>query len=348
MRLIPIRNAIFGATLAAVAVGGAIFGSGHARPALASPCGGSPCLWIDTIPGGPVDSTATVGFDFEVDVYAENFAGNIGTVRFTLSYNKTLLFADAPKTATLSTSLFACSGATGELPEGNPNADGDLATGDAHIYCDGTPSGVADGPLARIHFVSHTAGVDTLHLNHVQIGSNLGLEIMSCAPVLVTSGYCGPATVTFDAPPVLPPPPLPLPAPCHVTHAIEGNLVQCADGRHVHFIGAGSPVAAEDGAGWARTVTNWFLAGKTITLETDTNLTDGAGASFAYPHVVGTDGADYDISAVLIYVGMAKSTPDGVNIAHSGWFDASENYARSQCWNMWKAGNPWAAASGCH
>ena len=347
MNLTCIRMAVLGVTIATVAVGGALFGSGRALPALASPCGGSPCLWIDTVPGGPVDSAATVGSDFQVDVYAENFAGNIGTVNFTLSYNKTLLFADAPKTATLSTSLFTCSNATGALPDGSPNEDGDLATGDAHIYCDGTPSGVADGPLARIHFVALSAGVDTLHLSHVQIGSNAGLEIMSCAPVIVTSGYCAPATVTFAAPPVLPPPPMPIPLPCHVTHAIEGNLVQCADGRHVHFIGVGSPTGAEAGAGWSRTVTNWFLGGKTITLENDTSLTDGTGAAFAYPHVVGTDGADYNISAVLIYVGMAKSTPDGINIAHVGWFDASQNYAKSQCWNMWKAGNPWASESGC-
>jgi hypothetical protein len=140
---------------------------------------------------------------------------------------------------------------------------------------------------------------------------------------------------------------MPIPLPCHVTHAIEGNLVQCADGRHVHFIGVGSPTGAEAGSGWARTVTNWFLGGKTITLENDTSLTDGTGAAFAYPHVVGSDGADYNISAVLIYVGMAKSTPDGINIAHAGWFDASQSYAKSQCWNMWKAGNPWAGESGC-
>lgn len=347
MKLTGIRTAILGATLAAVAAGSAIFGSGHAQPALASPCGGSPCLWIDAIPGGPVNASATVGFGFDVDVYADNFAGNIGTLRFTLTYNKTLLSADAPTTAMLSTSLFSCSGATGALPEASPNADGDLATGDAFIYCDGTPMGVGNGPIARIHFTSLAAGVDTLHLVNTQIGSSAGFEIMSCAPVITTSGYCGPATVTFAAPPVLPAPPLPPAAPCHVAHAIEGNLVQCADGRRVHFIGVGSPVAAEPGSGWARTVTNWFLGGKTITLETDTSLTDVTGAIFAYPHVIGTDSADYNMSAVLIYVGMAKSTPDGINIAHAGWFDASQSYAKSQCWNMWKAGNPWAGESGC-
>jgi hypothetical protein len=347
MKYSRIRTAILGATLATVAVGGAIFGSGHATPALASPCGGAPCLWIDAIPGGPVNTTATVGHEFDVDVYADNFAGNIGTLRFTLVYDKALLSADAPKTATLSTSLFVCAGATGALPESDPNADGNPATGDAYIYCDGTPAGVSNGPIARVHFTSLMAGADTLSLINAQIGSNVGLEIMSCAPVIVTPGYCGPATVTFDAPPVLPPPPLPPPDPCHVTHAIEGNLVQCADGRHVHFIGVGSPIAAEAGSGWARTVTNWFLAGKTITLETDVSLTDGTGAVFAYPHVVGTDSADYDMSAVLIYVGMARSTSDGINVAHVGWFNSSESYAKSQCWNMWKAGNPWASESAC-
>lgn len=204
MKLTTIKTAILGVTLATVAVGGAIFGSGRATPTLASPCAGTPCLWLDAIPGGTVDTTASVGHEFDVDVYADNFAGNIGTLRFTLTYNKSLLSADPPSTATLSTSLFACLGASGALPEANPNADGDLATGDAYIYCDGTPAGVGNGPIARIHFTSLAAGVDTLHLFHVQIGSNAGLEIMSCAPVFASSGYCGPATVTFDAPPVLP------------------------------------------------------------------------------------------------------------------------------------------------
>lgn len=345
MKLTGIRTAFLGVTLAAVAAGGAIFGSGHATPALASPCGGTPCLWLDAIPGGPVDTTAAVGHEFDVDVYAENFAGNIRNFRFTLTYDKALLSADAPSTAMLSTSLFACSDATGALPEADPNADGDLATGDAYIYCDGGASTVGDGPIARIHFTSLAAGVDTLHLYHARTGSFWIFEIMSCAPVITTSGYCGPATVTFAAPPVLPPPP---PAPCHVTHAIEANLVQCADSRRVHLIGVGSPVAAEAGADWARTLTNWFLGGKTMTLETDVSLADGTGAVFAYPHVVGTDSADYNMSAVLIYVGMAKSTPDGINIAHAAWFDASQSYAKSQCWNMWDVGNPWAAEAGCH
>jgi hypothetical protein len=132
-----------------------------------------------------------------------------------------------------------------------------------------------------------------------------------------------------------------------VQFAIDGETVQCADGSRVRFIGVASPLGADPGTDWARAVTQWFLAGKTIALEKDAQEFDQFGSRWAYPHVIGTDGADYNISVLLIYVGMAHHVPDGQNMLYSDWLAASQVWARTACWNMWAAGNPFAAESGC-
>jgi hypothetical protein len=132
-----------------------------------------------------------------------------------------------------------------------------------------------------------------------------------------------------------------------VQFAIDGETVQCADGSRVRFIGVASPLGADAGTDWARAVTQWFLAGKTITLEKDAQEFDQFGSRWAYPHVTGTNGNDYNISVLLIYVGMARHWPDGQNNLHSDWLAASQVWARTACWNMWDGGNPWAMESGC-
>jgi hypothetical protein len=345
---VTIRTMAAGLAIAAIAAVTMLAGQG-ARPALASPCGGAPCLYVDAVAGGPVQSAASVGSAFDVDIYASNFtpAPLIGRFNFTLLYDASLLVAGAPTTAGLASAGYDCTflPASGDLPESDGFSDGNPATGDAFITCASTGAFVGDGPIARISFSSLAAGTSSLTLYATEVDNTVGAEILTCNPVVTwAAGGCHGATVTFAAPPVLPPPPLP---PCSVTFAIEGNLVQCADGGQVRFIGVGSPVGSAPGAGWARTVTNWFLAGKTITLETDTTFVDGSGARLAYPHYLGGDGADYNISALLIYIGMARSTPDGTNLSHLDWFNSAQVWARNACWNMWKAGNPWAAESGC-
>jgi hypothetical protein len=134
---------------------------------------------------------------------------------------------------------------------------------------------------------------------------------------------------------------------CLVSYAIDGETVQCDDGSRVRFVGVASPLGADPGADWATNLTQWFMAGKTLTLETDAAPADPFGSRYGYPHVIGTDGNDYNISALLIYIGMAHHLPDGVNVRNDAWFDAAQTWARTACWNMWAAGNPFAAESGC-
>ncbi len=328
----------------AVVAAGALFGAGRPGAVLAGPCASIRCLQVDTIPGGSADASTLTGHTFTVDILSRNFSSsNVGTFRFVLQYDATLLQADPPSVVGLSTAGFSCSFADGDLPEVHWAADGNPATGEAFIYCDGMGAAVLDTVLARVTFTSLSAGVSNLDLKNVQVGSSIGLENMSCNPVIAAAGVCENGTVDFVGPVVLPPPAI---SPCSVQFAVHGSLVQCLDGRRVRFIGVGNPLPGDPGSNWSTTVTNWFLAGKTVTLETDTQLMDGTDY-LAYPHVTGTDGNDYNMSALLIYVGMARYTAHPVNVMYDGWFGAAQSYARSQCWNMWANGNPWAWDSGC-
>ena len=79
----------------------------------------------------------------------------------------------------------------------------------------------------------------------------------------------------------------------------------------------------------------------------DVTPTDQFGQRFAYPHVIGSDGQDYNVAVLLIYVGMARHFPDGVNNRHAGWMGGAQTWARVACWNMWGPANPWSFESGC-
>jgi outer membrane protein assembly factor BamB len=171
-------------------------------------------------------------------------------------------------------------------------------------------------------------GPPAISNGHVYIGSTDGSEY------------------AFAPPNTTPPPPL-TGGQCAVAYAIDGETVQCIDGSRVRFVGVASPLGAELGADWATAVTNWLLAGRTLTLERDVTATDQFGSRYGYPHVTAADGHDYNLSVVLIYIGMAHHLSDGVNVRYNTWLDGAQAWARTACWNMWAAGNPFAGESGC-
>lgn len=341
------------ALLAVFAADGALRQTGRA---VAASCGPGPCLRVDALPGGGIDETATVGWEADVDIVLED-AGDIGAFNFVLIYDRAVATADPPSTAGLGTSSMDCSlpPSSGALPEDSMSADHSAATGDAFISCfsaTGVPGG---GVIARVHLRAVAPGTTQLTLAQVAVGSLNGTELVSCNPVIdQPGGGCTNAGLTMlggtGAPPPAPtpgPPPPQSGGTCAVTSAIDGETVQCADGSRVRFAGVASPLGADPGAGWATAVTQWFLAGKPISIETDVSATDEFGSRYGYPHVTGADGADYNISVLLIYVGMAHHVSDGVNVRYNDWLAASQVWARTACWNMWAAGNPFAAESGC-
>jgi hypothetical protein len=67
----------------------------------------------------------------------------------------------------------------------------------------------------------------------------------------------------------------------------------------------------------------------------------------AAPIVRGTDGTDYNISIVMVYVGLAKAAYYGDNARYLDWAKNSETWARNAGWNMWKPGGPFNGATDC-
>lgn len=323
----------------------------------AASCGAGPCLRLDVIPGGGIDESASVGSSFAVDIVAEQLGSDrIAAFNFVLLYDASVLVASVPQGVGLPGG-FACSppDPSADLPEDDSSADGNPATGDAFLVCfTGSSDNVGNQAIGRINFTAIRAGTSELRLIKVSAGDNSGIELLSCEPVSTTAGGgCTNGSVstagggTPPPPPPGPPPPPSDPNSCLVAYAADGETVVCSDGSRVRFIGVGSPLGSDAGTGWATAVTNWFLAGKTIQLELDATPFDQFGQRFAYPHVIGTDGADYNISVLLIYIGMARHIPDGVNTRYDGWLSASQTWARAACWNMWSRGNPWGPEAGC-
>ena len=69
-------------------------------------------------------------------------------------------------------------------------------------------------------------------------------------------------------------------------------------------------------------------------------------STLAAPIWRGDDGADYNLSVVMVYVGLARAADVGAgNAAFHDWAFASETWAKAAQWNMWAPGKPFAG--GC-
>ena len=62
----------------------------------------------------------------------------------------------------------------------------------------------------------------------------------------------------------------------------------------------------------------------------------------------GTDGAEYNMSIVMVYVGLAKAAYYGDNAKYLDWARAAEQWARTAGWNMWAPGGPYNGATRCN
>ncbi len=333
------------ATLAAI-------GGSRTETARAAGCGAGACMRVDAVPGGGIDATASVGGNFTVDIVLQGAGSNVGAFNFNLAYNPSILGASAPTTDGLPSAALNCALAepTGTADQAGGGADGDPATAEAFISCfSENGATIGDGVIAHVAFSAVAAGTSPLRLIAVAVSDNDFVTRVNCDIEGNAYGGCSDANVsTTGGGSPLPPPPAPAAGnQCAVASVIDGETVQCADGSRVRFIGVASPLGSDPGAGWATALSQWFLAGKTMTLEQDATASDQFGSRLAYPHVTGSDGNDYNISALLIYVGMAHHLSDGVNVRNDAWFDAAQVWARTACWNMWSAGNPFGAESGC-
>lgn len=127
------------------------------------------------------------------------------------------------------------------------------------------------------------------------------------------------------------------PGDCAVASVEDGDSFTCADGRRVNMRQIDAPELGQCGGGWGRAALQFFLpVGRLLRLEYDTTRTDASGAQLAAPIWRGNDGADYNLSIVLAYVGLAKAANYGDgNVALLEWATAAQTWASVAKWNMW-------------
>lgn len=136
-------------------------------------------------------------------------------------------------------------------------------------------------------------------------------------------------------PPATPPPGSEL---CKIQQVLTGDSFTCTNGKTVRMLQIDAQDLDECGGGWAKAaLANIFLpVGRTVTLVFDATKTDTAHNTLAAPIARGTDGADYNLSIVMVYVGLAKAADlgDG-NRRFLDWANAAQVWASVARWNMW-------------
>ena len=139
------------------------------------------------------------------------------------------------------------------------------------------------------------------------------------------------------------------PAQCEVDRVIDGDTFVCLAGPTVRMLQINAIEKNQCGGAWATAAlgTIFLPIGTRVRLQYDAVKTDRFGRTLAAPIVKGTDGEDYNISIVMVYVGLAKAAYYGDNEALLDWATASETWARTAQWNMWAPGGPYNGATNC-
>lgn len=165
--------------------------------------------------------------------------------------------------------------------------------------------------------------------------------LLTAVAVMLTSG----AQPTNAGVPVPPPSNL-----CEVERVIDGDTFACLGGPTVRMLQINAPEIGDCGGAWSRAaLAHIFLpVGRRVQLDFDGVRTDAFGRLLAAPVVTGTDGAEYNISIVMVYVGLAKAAYYGDNAKYLDWARAAEQWARTAKWNMWAPGGPYNGATRCN
>ncbi|MBI5285328.1 MAG: thermonuclease family protein [Chloroflexi bacterium] len=136
---------------------------------------------------------------------------------------------------------------------------------------------------------------------------------------------------------------------CTVDRVIDGDTFVCTSGTHVRMLQMNTQEIGDCGGEWAKAaLANIFLRpGTTVRLDYDQVAVDRYGRDLAAPIVTGSDGADYNISIVMVYVGLAKAAYYGDNSKYLEWANASQAWAQAAQWNMWAPGGPYNGGTNC-
>jgi endonuclease YncB( thermonuclease family) len=137
---------------------------------------------------------------------------------------------------------------------------------------------------------------------------------------------------------------------CVIKRVIDGDTFECEGGPTVRMLQIDAPEKGKCGGGWATAaLANIFLpVGRRVRLTYDAVRLDPYGRTLAAPIATGTDGGEYNISIIMVYVGLAKAAYYGDNARLLDWALAAETWARNAQWNMWAPGGPFNGGTRCN
>jgi len=135
---------------------------------------------------------------------------------------------------------------------------------------------------------------------------------------------------------------------CTVGRVIDGDTFVCTDGTHVRMLQMNAQELSDCGGDWARAaLANIFLLpGREVHLDHDAVLSDKHNRELAAP-IINVNGSEYNVSMVMVYVGLAKPAYYGDNGKYLDWANAAETWARVAQWNMWAPGGPYNGGTNC-
>lgn len=136
---------------------------------------------------------------------------------------------------------------------------------------------------------------------------------------------------------------------CTVERVIDGDTFVCDTGTHIRMLQINAIELDQCGGQWAAAaLRNIFLRpGTYVRLDYDRVTQDKYGRDLAAPIVTLSDGAEYNISIVMVYVGLARAAYYGDNDKYLAWAKASQAWAQAAQWNMWAPGGPYNGGTNC-
>ncbi len=138
---------------------------------------------------------------------------------------------------------------------------------------------------------------------------------------------------------------------CVVWQVIDGNSFICGGpgGTTVRLMETSAPALDACGGAWAKAALEFIFlpVGRAIRLDYGTAIEDGNGAIQAAPIATGTDGVDYNMSVVMVYVGLARASSLDGNTKYADWLAGADVWARVAQWNMWAPDGPFNGATTC-
>jgi len=276
-----------------------------------------------------IQADRAVSGTFEIALHATAVPSPYQGYQWQISYGPGLAFADSAMENKNATGLSLCAPPQSEVVAGKT----ELGMGAGCVPPDANYVTSFAGELTRIRLQCQSDGIHAITLQDLNADPNFGSTFLAQqGPTIPTTTAGITVTCGGGGGPV---------GDCVVAQVVTAERFICQDGRRVRMLQIEAQEPNQCGGEWAKAALQYLflIPGRTVTLVYDTTRMNGWGEQLAAPVWRGNDGADYNMSIVMVYVGLAKAADlgDG-NRMFLDWANAAQTWASVAQWNMWAPG----------